>query len=147
MQSISPMMISPTSSPYNKLVRITSTLFLNTTQVATMTVDPSAIQTIDEDIKEYSQELKLIIDLEKEVQGIHTDNIDYTQYISIIKDNLQNTNKAIRILEQAMINALTLQAIELPYPAEYSRDRKGILNFISKMYSKLVRQNGCFLDN
>jgi hypothetical protein len=42
-----------------------------------MKADPSAILTIDEDIAEYYQQLKLIIDLQKEVQVIYTNNMDY----------------------------------------------------------------------
>jgi hypothetical protein len=46
-----------------------------------------------------------------------------------------------------MTNAPTLQAIELPHPPEYSRDRKEFPNFISKVGSKLVGENGHFSDN
>jgi hypothetical protein len=46
-----------------------------------------------------------------------------------------------------MTNTLTLQAIELPHPPKYSRDRKDIPNFISKVYSKLAGENGYFSDN
>jgi hypothetical protein len=70
-------MITPTSGPSDKLVQITSTLFLNAAQAAAVKVDPSAMPTIDEDIEEYHQELKLIIDLQKDVQVIHTNNMDY----------------------------------------------------------------------
>jgi hypothetical protein len=70
-------MITPASGPSNKLTQITSTLFLNTTKAATVKVDPLAILTIDKDITEYHWELKLIIDLQKEVQVIHTNNMDY----------------------------------------------------------------------
>jgi hypothetical protein len=70
-------MMTPTSRPSDKLAQITCTLVLDTPQVAAMKADPSAILTIDEDIAEYHRELKLIIDLQKEVQVIHTDNTDY----------------------------------------------------------------------
>jgi hypothetical protein len=45
--------------------------------VAAVKAHPSAILTIDKDIAEYHQELKLIIDLQKEVEVIHTNNMDY----------------------------------------------------------------------
>jgi hypothetical protein len=77
MQPASPTMMPPASGPSDKLARITYALFLDTTQVATVKVDPSVILTIDEDIKEYRQQLKLIIDLQKEIQVICTDNMDY----------------------------------------------------------------------
>jgi hypothetical protein len=115
--------------------------------VATIKVDLSVILTIDKDIKEYYWELKLIIDLQKEFQCIHTNNIDYTQYIFSHKDNLKTTNKTIHILQGLTRNALTLPAIELPYPAKYSRDRKELPNVICKVYSKLARENEYFLDD
>jgi hypothetical protein len=46
-----------------------------------------------------------------------------------------------------MTNAPTLRAIELPYPPEYSGDRKELPNFISKVYLKLAGENGHFLDD
>jgi hypothetical protein len=72
------MMMTPASSLSDKLARITSALFLNATQVAAMKADPSAILTIDKDIAEYRRELKLIIDLQKAVKVIHTNNTKYT---------------------------------------------------------------------
>jgi hypothetical protein len=72
------MMMTPASSLSDKLARITSALFLNATQVAAMKADPSAILTIDKDIAEYRRELTLIIDLQKAVKVIHTNNTNYT---------------------------------------------------------------------
>jgi hypothetical protein len=46
-----------------------------------------------------------------------------------------------------MTTALTLQAIELFHPPEYSGDRKELLNFISKVHSKLAGENGHFSDD
>jgi hypothetical protein len=89
------MMMIPTSGPSDKLAQITSTLFLNTTQVVTMKADPLVIVTIYEDIEEYCQELKLIINQKKEVQVIHTNNTDYAQHIVSLEDNLKTTNKTI----------------------------------------------------
>jgi hypothetical protein len=56
------MITTPASGPSDKLARITSALYLDTTYLATVKPDPSAILTIDEDIEEHHQELKLIID-------------------------------------------------------------------------------------
>jgi hypothetical protein len=147
MQPASPSMTTPASGPSNKLARITSTLFLNAAQAAAITADPSAILTIDKDIEEYHQELKLIIDLQKEVQVIHTSNTDYTQYVVSLKDNLKTTNKTIRILQGLMTTTPTLRAIELPHPPKYSGDRKELPNFISKVHSKLAGENRCFLND
>jgi hypothetical protein len=77
MQPASTTMMTPASGPSDKLARITSTLFLNAAQAAAVKADPSAILTIDEDIAEYRRELKLIINLQKEVKVIHTNNADY----------------------------------------------------------------------
>jgi hypothetical protein len=95
MQPASPTMMTPASGPSAKLGRITSALFLNATQVATVKADPSVILTIDEDITEYCQELKLIIDLQKEVKVIHTDNPDYARCIVSLEDDLKTAHKTI----------------------------------------------------
>jgi hypothetical protein len=55
-------MMTPTSGPSDKLAQITSALFFNSTQAAALKVDTLVIITIDDDIKEYHWELKLIID-------------------------------------------------------------------------------------
>jgi hypothetical protein len=141
------MMTTPTSGPSDKLAPITSTLFLDAAQVAAMKADPSAILTIDKDIAEYCRELKLIIDLEKEVQVIHTNNTEYAQCVVSLKDDLKTTNKAIQILQGLMTNAPTLRAIELLHPPKYSGDRKELPNVISKVRSKLSGENGCFSDD
>jgi hypothetical protein len=140
-------MTTPASGPSDKLARITSALFVNAAQVATVKAEPSAILTIDKDIEDYHRELKLIIDPQKEVQVVRTDNMDYARWIVTLEDDVQTTNKTIRILQGLMTNALTLRAIELPHPPEYSRDRKELPNCISKVCSKLAGENGHFSDN
>jgi hypothetical protein len=147
MQPASPTMTTPASGPCDKLARITSALFLNAAQAATMKADPSAILTIDEDIAEYRRELKLIIDLQKEVKVIHTNNTNYTQRVVSLEDDLKTANKTIRILQGLMTNAPTLRAIDLCHPPEYSGDRKELPNFISKVHSKLAGENGRFSDD
>jgi hypothetical protein len=72
--------------------------------------------------------------------------MDYAIYIGILEGDIQTANKTIPILEGLMTNAITLRAIELPHPPEYSRDRKELLNFISKVCSKLAGENGHFSD-
>jgi hypothetical protein len=37
--------------------------------------------------------------------------------------------------------------MKLPHPPKYSGDRKELLNFISKVYSKLLAENSPFLYN
>jgi hypothetical protein len=123
-QPASPTMMTPASGPSDKLAWITSAVFLDATQVAAMKADPSAILTIDEDIAEYRRELKLIIDLQKEVQVIRTNNTDYARHIVSLEDDVKTANKTIRILQGLMTNTPTLRAIELPHPPEYSGDRK-----------------------
>jgi hypothetical protein len=65
MQPALPTMMTPTSGPSDKLVQITSTLFLNAAQAATVKADILAILNIDDNIKEYHREPKLIINLQK----------------------------------------------------------------------------------
>jgi hypothetical protein len=91
-------MMTPASGLSDKLAQITSALFLDATQVAAIKADPSAILANDEDIVEYRRELKLIIDLQKEVQVIHTNNNDYTRHVVSLEDNLKTANKTIQIL-------------------------------------------------
>jgi hypothetical protein len=140
-------MMTPASGPSDKLARITSALFLDAAQVAAVKADPSAILTIDEDIAEYCRELKLIIDLQKEVQVIRTNNTDYTRRVVSLEDDLKTANKTIRILQGLTTNAPTLRAIKLPHPPEYSGDRKELPNFNLKVCSKLAGENRCFSDD
>jgi hypothetical protein len=140
-------MPTPASGPSDKLAWITSTLFLDAAQAAAMKADPSAILTIDEDIAEYRRELKLIIDLQKEVQGMRTNNTDHARHVVSLEDDLKTANKTIRILQGLTTNAPTLRAIELPHPPEYSGDKKELPNFISKVHSKLAGENGRFSDD
>jgi hypothetical protein len=135
------------SGPSDKLARITSAPFLDAAQAAAVKADPSAILTIDEDIAEYHQELKLIINLQKEVQIIHTNNMDSARCIVSLQDNLKNANKTIRSLQGLTTNAPTIRAIELPHPPEYSGDSKELPHFISKVHSKLEGENGRFSDD
>jgi hypothetical protein len=97
MQCASTTMMTPASGLSDKLARITSTLFLDATQAATVKADPLAILTIDKDIAEYHRELKLIIDLQKEVEVICTNNTDYACCVVSLKDDLKTPNKTIRI--------------------------------------------------
>jgi hypothetical protein len=60
-----------------------------------MKVDISAILNIADDIEEYYWELQLIINLQKEIKVIHTDNTDYTGCIGILDGDLQTANKTI----------------------------------------------------
>jgi hypothetical protein len=46
-----------------------------------------------------------------------------------------------------MTTTPTLRAIKLPYPPEYSGDRKELPNFISKVCSKLAGENGRFSND
>jgi hypothetical protein len=140
-------MMTPASGLSDKLARITSALFLDPAQVATVKADPSVILAIDEDIAEYHRELKLIIDLQKVVQVIRTNNTDYAHRVVSLEDDLKTTNKTIRILQGLMTNAPTLRAIELPHPPEYSGDRKELPNIISKVRSKLAGENGRVSDD
>jgi hypothetical protein len=140
-------MMTPASGPSDKLVQVTSALFLNATQAATVKADILAILKIDDDIEQYRGELKLIINLPKEIQVISTNNTDCAGCIGILEGNLQTANKTIRILQGLMTNALTLRAIWLPHPPKYSGESKELPNFISKVCSKLAGENGHFSHN
>jgi hypothetical protein len=89
------MMMTPVCGPSDELVQVISTLFLNAAKAATLKADTSAILNIHDNIEEYCHQPKSIIDLQNEIQVIRTDNMDYAQYTSILKGNLQTTNKNI----------------------------------------------------
>jgi hypothetical protein len=40
-----------------------------------------------------------------------------------------------------------VKPIELPHPPEFSRDYKQLLNFISKVYSKLARESSHYIND
>jgi hypothetical protein len=144
MQPASPTMMTPASGPSDKLAQITYALFLDAAQAAAMNVDPSAFLTIDEDIAEYCRELRLIIDLQKEVQVIRTNNTDYASHVVSLEDDLKTANKTIQILQGLTTNTPTLRAIELPHPPEYSGDRKELPNFYFKGLFEIARRKRMF---
>jgi hypothetical protein len=123
---------------------MTSTLFLNATQVGTVKVDVSVILIIDDNIEQYHWELQLLIDLQKELYTARDDNTDFTCHIGAVEKHLEMANRTIRLLQNLTTNTLTLQAIELSHPPKYSGDRKEVLNFISKVHLKLVGENSHF---
>jgi phage major head subunit gpT-like protein len=105
----------------DKLVPITSTLFLNAAQVATVKVDISVILIIDDDIEEYCWELQLLIDLQKELYATCDDNTDFTCRSGTMENHLEMANRTIQLLQYLTTNTLTLQAIQLPQPPQILR--------------------------
>jgi hypothetical protein len=73
--------------------------------------------------------------------------MDYACNMRILEDNLQTANKTSQILKGLTTNTPTLRAMKLHHTPEYSRDRKDLPNIISKVHSKLVGENGYFLDD
>jgi hypothetical protein len=73
--------------------------------------------------------------------------MDYACDMRILEDDLQTANNTIRILKGLTTNTPTLRAMKLPHAPEYSGDRKELPNVISKVRSKLVRENGHFSDD
>jgi hypothetical protein len=98
LQPTSPTMIPPVCGPSDKLVRITSTLFLNPAQVATVKVDMVAVMTRDNDIDHYHRELYVCIYLKQELQATFNDSVDYIGHIGTLKNDLKIANKSISIL-------------------------------------------------
>jgi hypothetical protein len=56
---------------------MTSTLFLNATQVAAVKNDPSNVFAILDNITHYQPELQILCDLHAEVESCQKDNSDY----------------------------------------------------------------------
>jgi hypothetical protein len=101
LQLVSPTMTTPVPGPSDKLAQkaqITTTLFLNTTQVPTIKRYLLTILRIFHYIEEYCQELKMLIDLQKELQALQKDNSHYAHYIRTLENDLSIANNIIPIL-------------------------------------------------
>jgi hypothetical protein len=90
-----------------------------------------------------------LIDLHTKLAEPQKDNSDYASWITDLKHDLTSVNTTIHML-QATVNHTSLpiaKPIELPYLAEYSGDYKELLNFISKVHSKLAGESSYYIDD
>jgi hypothetical protein len=80
---------------------------------ATVKKDPSAILTIDDNIKEYRRELQTLLDVQTELQKSHIDNSDFARHIGDLERDLKTANGTIRILQKLTTGTPTLCIIKL----------------------------------
>jgi hypothetical protein len=84
-----------------------------------------------------------LIDLHAELEESEKDNSHYASRIADLERDLASANTTIHMLQAAANHTSlpTIKPIELPHPPEFSGDRKELLNFISKVRSKLVGES------
>jgi hypothetical protein len=90
-----------------------------------------------------------LINLHTELEESQNDNSDCANRIAELESDLASANTTIRILQAAVNHTSipTTKPIELPYPLEFSGDYKELLNFISKVCSKLTRESSQYIDD
>jgi hypothetical protein len=121
-------------------------LFWDTTQVATVNKDPTAILSIDSNINQYYPELQTMLNLQTELGSSYKNNSKYASYIRALENNLKMANDMIHIFQIVTTNTPTLLVIELPHPPEFCGDSKELPNCISKVRLKFARENHPFID-
>jgi hypothetical protein len=146
-QPASPMLTTPTPGPSDKLVQITTALFLKPTEVAAGKAGMLSIIIIDDNIEEYIRDLQMLTDLQNKLQATCADSTDYIGCICSLQNNLEMAKKTIPILQDLITHTPTHCAIEVPHHAEYSVDRKELLNVIAQVRSKPVGENGHFCNH
>jgi hypothetical protein len=90
--------------------------------------------------------LKILLNLQAELQISYKDNLDYACNIGDLKRDLKIANGITWILQTLAIYTPTLPIIKLPYPPKYSGEQKDLWNSISKVLLKLAGENRRFMD-
>jgi hypothetical protein len=90
-----------------------------------------------------------LTDLLTELEESQKDNSDDANRITELECDLASANTTIRILQAAVNHTSipTTKPIKLPYPLEISGDYKELLNFISKVHSKLTGESSQYIDD
>jgi hypothetical protein len=90
-----------------------------------------------------------LINLCAELEESQKDNSDYASQIGDLERDLTSVNTTIRMLQAAANHTSlpTVKPIELPHPPEFSGDCKELLNFISKVHSKLAGESSYYIDD
>jgi hypothetical protein len=149
-QLILAIMMKPASGlsakmPNNASEEIASVLILTTTQKQQVLDDPMVLtkNIVLDYVANYKQDQQWLIDLCTRLEESQKDNSDYANWIAELKHNLASANTTIHILQAAINHTSipTAKPIELPHPPELSGDCKELLNFISKVYSKLAGES------
>jgi hypothetical protein len=90
-----------------------------------------------------------LTDLHTKLAEAQKDNSDYASGIANLERDLTSANTTIYMLQAAVNHTSppTTKPIELPYPPEFSADRKKLLNIISKVCSKCGAESSCYIDD
>jgi hypothetical protein len=155
-QLVSATTMKPTSRlsakmPDNVSKEIASILILTAAQKQQVLDDPTVLtkNIVPDYVANYKQDQQWLIDLHTELEESQKDNSDYANRIAEVKHDLASANTIICILQAAVNHTSipTAKLIELPYLPEFSGDHKELLNFISKVYSKLAGESSWYIDN
>jgi hypothetical protein len=130
---------------------IASVLILTAAQKQQVLDDPTVLtkNIIPDHVENYKRDQQRLTDLHAELAEAQKDNSDYASRIADLERDLTSANTTIRML-QAAVNHTSLptaKPIELPHPPEFSGDRKELLNFISKVRSKLAGESSRYIDD
>jgi hypothetical protein len=135
----------------NASEEIASVLILTTAQKQQVLDDPTVLtkNIVPDHVANYKWDQQRLIDLHTKLEESQKNNLDYANRIAKLKCDLASANTTLHIL-QATVNQTsipTTKLIELPHPPEFSRDRKELLNFISKVRSKLTGESSWYTDD
>jgi hypothetical protein len=130
---------------------IASILILTAAQKQQVLDDPTVLtkNVVPDHIENYKWDQQRLIDLRAELDESQKDNSDYASRIADLERDLASANTTIRMLQAAANHTSlpTITPIELPHPPEFSGNHKELLNFISKVHSKLAGESSRYIDD
>jgi hypothetical protein len=90
-----------------------------------------------------------LINLYADLEQSPKDDSDYSHWITDLEHDLASVNTTLRILQAAATHTILpmVKPVKLPHLPEVSRDCKELLNFISKVHSKVAGESSCYTDN
>jgi uncharacterized coiled-coil protein SlyX len=129
----------------NASEEIASILILTTAQKQQVLDNPMVLtkNIIPDHVANYKWDQKQLTNLCAKLEESQKDNSHYANRIADLECDVASANTMIRILQAAINHTSipTAKPIELPHPPEFSGDHKELLNFISKVRSKLARES------
>jgi hypothetical protein len=135
----------------NTSEEIASVLILTAAQKQQVLDDPTVLtkNIVPDHVANYKWDQQRLIDLRTELEESQKDNSDYANRIAELERDLASANTTIWILQAAVNHTSipTAKPIELPQPPEFSGDRRELLNFISKVRSKLTGESSRYIDD
>jgi hypothetical protein len=130
---------------------IASVLILTAAQKQQVLDDPTVLtkNVVPDHIENYKRDQQRLIDLRAELDESQKDNSDYASRIADLEPDLASANTTIHMLQAATNHTSlpTVKPIKLPHPPKFSGNCKELLNFISKVRSKLAGESSCYIDD